>query len=113
MTKLGDLDVKCGLPTRRNFAWLITGIFHSRSVNTGRIALELGWNIKVTSITRRLSRLLANKSVRPREWYRPNAEWLLAEQARIVGEVRLLVCKFQLNSLPPFHLKTLPLNRCV
>lgn len=70
---------------------MITGIFHSRSVSTGRIALELGWDIKTVSITRRLSRLLENKSIRVREWYRSTAESLLKAQADALGEIRLIV----------------------
>jgi hypothetical protein len=70
---------------------LITGIFRSRSVSTGRIALELGWDIKSVSITRRLSRLLDNKSVRVREWYRSTAVSLIMAQAKALNEIRLIV----------------------
>ncbi len=86
-----EFEVKCHKPTLRNFAWLITGIFLSRSVSAGRIALELGWGIKIPSITRRLSRILANKSIRPRDWYRPVAESLVKSQAQSLGQVRLIV----------------------
>lgn len=52
----------------------------------------MSWgSIKVTSIVRRLSRLLANKSVRVREWYRPIAQRLLQSQADASGEIRLIV----------------------
>ena len=79
------------MPTLENFAWLITGIFHSRSVSMGRIALELGWNIKTCSITQRLSRLLKNKSIRVRDWYEPIAKNLLLIQAKTIGQIRLIV----------------------
>ncbi len=91
MKTLDELKIKCRRPTLENFAWLITGIFRSRSVSTGRIALELGWDIKSVSITRRLSRLLDNKSVRVRQWYRSTAESLLKAQAEALGEIRLIV----------------------
>ncbi len=86
-----ELNVTCYKPTLRNFAWLITGIFLSRSVSTGRIALELGWKIRTPSITRRLSRILANKSIRVRDWYRKIAENLLKTQAKTLGQIRLIV----------------------
>jgi len=92
MRKLADLGVKCRQPTLKNFAWLITGIYYAQSISTGRIALEMSWgSIKVTSMVRRLSRLLANTSVRVREWYRPIAQSLLQSQANALGEIRLIV----------------------
>lgn len=91
MKKLTELGVDCHRPTLKNFAWLLTGIFLSRSVSSGRIALELGWGIKTPSITRRLSRLLANKSIRVRDWYKSTAECLIHAQAKALGQIRLIV----------------------
>ena len=69
----------------------MTGIFHSRSVTSGRIALELGWKIKTPSITQRIRRTLKNPTIRVREWYDPIARSLLKTQARTLGQIRLIV----------------------
>jgi hypothetical protein len=75
----------------RNFAWLVIGIFQSRSVCLSRIAGKVPGPRKLLSMTRRLSRLLANPAIRVREWYEPVArEWLEA-QSRQLGEIRLIV----------------------
>ncbi len=75
----------------RNFAWLMAGIYASRSVHLSRIADELPWLVKVPSATRRLSRLLANKLIRVRWWYEPIARSLIQAQINTLGEVRLIV----------------------
>ncbi len=75
----------------RNFAWLIAGIYMSRSIHLSRIADEITWRVKLPSATRRLSRLLANRRLRVREWYEPIARALLAAQIATLGEVRLIV----------------------
>jgi hypothetical protein len=75
----------------RNFVWLITGIYQSRSVYLSRIAGKVPGSAKLVSTTRRLSRLLANPAIRVREWYAPIArEWLEA-QLHHLGEIRLIV----------------------
>ena len=66
----------------RNLAWFMTGVFHSRSVHTSRIANKIPGLAKKESRTRRLSRFLDNGDVRVREWYRPTASNLLAEAAK-------------------------------
>jgi hypothetical protein len=50
------------------FVWLIIGIFQRRSVNLSRIAGEIPGKAKLVSVTRRLSRLLANPAIAVREW---------------------------------------------
>jgi hypothetical protein len=75
----------------RNFAWLIIGIFESRSVCLSRIAGKIPGKAKLLSTTRRLSRLLANPAVRVREWYDPIAREWLGTQFRCLGEIRLIV----------------------
>jgi Transposase DDE domain len=91
LKKLTELKLNCRKATLQNFAWLITGIFHSRSVSTGRIALELGWETKTNSIIQRLRRTFMDSSIRVREWYRPIAKCLLETQAHILGQVRLIL----------------------
>jgi hypothetical protein len=75
----------------RNFVWLIVGIFESRSVCLSRIAGKIPGDAKLVSTTRRLSRLLANPTIRVREWYEPIAREWLETQFRCLGEIRLIV----------------------
>jgi hypothetical protein len=75
----------------RNFAWLIIGIFQSRSVCLSRIAGKVPGPAKLLSMTRRLSRLLANPAIRVREWYKPIAREWLERQFRSLGEIHLIV----------------------
>ena len=75
----------------RAFLWLLVGIYLSRSVCLSRVAGKIPGKAKLTSATRRLSRLLDNPAIRVRAWYEPIArEWLEA-QFRNLGEIRLLV----------------------
>jgi hypothetical protein len=75
----------------RNFVWLITGIFQSRSVSLSRIAGKIPGSAKLVSTTRRLSRLLDNPAIRVREWYEPIAREWLETQFQHLGEIRLIV----------------------
>jgi len=75
----------------RNFAWLLVGIYKSRSVYLSRIAGKIPGSAKLLSITRRLSRLLDNPAIRVREWYEPIARQWLETQWRCVQEVHLIV----------------------
>jgi hypothetical protein len=75
----------------RAFTWLIVGIYLSRSVCMSRVACKIPGEAKLTSVTRRLSRLLDNPAIRVREWYEPIARQWLKAQFRCIGEVRLIV----------------------
>lgn len=75
----------------RGFVWLLVGIYQSRSVCLSKIACKIPGEAKLTSATRRLSRLLDNPAIRVREWYEPIAcQWLEA-QFRCMGEIHLIV----------------------
>ena len=75
----------------RAFTWLIIGIYLSRSVCMSRVAGKIPGEAKLTSATRRLSRLLDNPAIRVRAWYEPIArEWLEA-QFRCNTEIRLII----------------------
>jgi len=65
----------------RTFAWLIVGIYQSRSVHLSKIAGKIPGPAKLLSITRRLGRFLTNPAVRVREWYEPIARALLQSMA--------------------------------
>jgi len=75
----------------RAFAWLITGIYFSRSVYLSRIAGKVPGKAKLLSTVRRLSRLLENPAIRVRAWYAPIAKQWLAAQLHDLGEIRLIV----------------------
>ena len=74
-----------------NFAWLIAGIFQSRSVNLSRIGGKIPGSAKLVSRTRRLSRLLSNPAIEVRGWYEPIAHSWMERQARQLQQIRLLV----------------------
>ena len=74
-----------------NFAWLLVGIFESRSVYLSRIAGKIPGQAKRTSTTRRLRRFLDNPAIRVREWYAPMARHWLQAQLAALHEVRLIV----------------------
>ena len=74
-----------------NFAWLLIGIFESRSVYLSRIAGKIPGQAKRTSKTRRLRRFLDNPAIRVRAWYEPVAQAWLEAQYAVLGEVRLIV----------------------
>jgi hypothetical protein len=74
----------------RNLAWFMTGVFHSRSVHTSRVANKIPGLAHRESRSRRLSRFLDNGAVRVREWYQPTANRLLAEAAQ-TGVIRLII----------------------
>lgn len=75
----------------RAFVWLVVGIYQSRSVCLSRIACKIPGEAKLTSATRRLSRLLDNPAIRVREWYEPIARQWLEQQLRNLGEIHLIV----------------------
>lgn len=91
LEQLGQLNSGARITVLRNFAWLMLGLFTSKSIHLHHIADELPWQVKVPSATRRLSRLLANASVRVRDWYEPVARQLLDAQVGSLGEIRLIV----------------------
>jgi hypothetical protein len=90
-TRIAELRPRQRITQIRAFAWLMVGIYQSRSVSMSRIACKIPGEAKLTSITRRLSRLLDNPAIRAREWYEPIARQWLETQFRHTGEIRLLV----------------------
>ena len=75
----------------RNLAWLMTGIFDSRSVHLSQIASKIPGTAVLNSIVQRLRRFLNNPAVRVRDWYEPIARNLLNCQAKSSGTVRLIL----------------------
>ena len=70
---------------RRNLAWLLVGIYQSRSVHLSKIAGKIPGRAKLLSLTRRLSRFLDNPAIRVRQLYSPIARQLLELQAHHIG----------------------------
>lgn len=78
-------------PSRlQNMALLIVGLFHARRIHASAIVRKWPLHAKVVSLTRRLSRFLANPGVDVRAWYRPVAQQVLAGLAA-GGEIRLIL----------------------
>ena len=73
----------------RNWAWLLTGLYMSRSVHLSEIANKMPTKATLPSATRRLSRLLDNPALRVRPWYEPLARRLL--QGAAASGIHLIV----------------------
>lgn len=77
-------------PTRlSNMAWLIVGLYLARSVYASAIVKKWPFPVQVPSLTRRLSRFLANPQVSVRLWYRATAEQIVARWRG--GQLTLIV----------------------
>jgi len=72
----------------RNMAWLLVGIFQSKSVHLSKIAGKIPGEATLSSLTRRVDRFLENSAVRVRDWYEPLAKGVLAACGQ---EIRLIV----------------------
>ena len=75
---------------QRNLAWLLVGIWESKSVHLTKIAMKIPGDADLLSIARRLSRFLDNPAIRVREWYEPIAKDVLQAMANTVREIRLI-----------------------
>lgn len=98
----------------RNFAWLLAGIFESKSVHLGKIASKIPGQAMLPSITRRLDRLLENTAIRVRDWYEPIAKELLervtGQQISLIVDGSKVGCGHQLlNVSLAYRRRALPL----
>lgn len=73
----------------QNLAWLLTGIYASKSVHLSKVASKIPGTAMLLSITRRLDRFLENPAFRVRDGYEPIVKKLLAQRAG--GEYPLIV----------------------
>jgi hypothetical protein len=73
-----------------NLAFLMMGIFLTKSVQTGRIASKVPLRVKRTSIVRRIERFLDNGAIRVRAWYASVAQELVRASA-VSGQVHLII----------------------
>lgn len=89
-TKLTELRPSERITRLRNLAWLLAGLYTSKSIHTSQMAAKIPGQVHLLSRTRQLSRLLDNPAFRVREWYHPLASGIL-QAITAVGEIRLLV----------------------
>ena len=75
----------------QNFAWMMVGIYQSRSVHLSKIAGKVSGNAKLLSTVRRFERFLDNKAIEVREWYEPIAKQWIETQWKHLKEIRLIV----------------------
>ena len=73
----------------QNMAWLIVGIYYSKSVHLSKIANQIPGSALLPSATRRIDRFLENTAVRVREWYEPVARSVVTRASR--WDIRLIV----------------------
>ncbi len=94
---LGQLRPAERVTRIRNWSRLLVGLCLSRSVHLSKIANKIpttttGGGATLPSATRRLSRLLENPAIRPRDWYEPIARSLLQRATQGGGgEIPLVV----------------------
>jgi hypothetical protein len=89
--KLQQLRPNERITRMRNLAWLMTGIFKSKSVHLSKVAMKIPGKAVQVSIVQRLHRFLENPFFHVRTWYEPIARQLLEEIGRVVGEIRLVM----------------------
>ena len=75
----------------QNFAWMMVGIYQSRSVHLSKIAGKVLGNAKLLSTVRRFERFLDNPAIDVRTWYEPLAKQWIAAQWQHLKEIRLIV----------------------
>jgi len=75
----------------QNFAWMMVGIYQSRSVHLSKIAGKVLGNAKLLSTVRRFERFLDNQAIEVRTWYEPIAKQWIEAQWRHLREIRLIV----------------------
>jgi hypothetical protein len=90
LRRLNQLQPQAHQRRLSNVACLIAGIYMSQSVHLSSIARKLPGRAKLTSSVQRLRRLLMNRAIQVRVWYRPVAEMLLQRQVQW-GPIHLLV----------------------
>jgi hypothetical protein len=87
--KIQQLRPKERISRVKTMAWMMAGIYVGRTVQLGRIASQIPGQAERNSVVRRLERLVANTSIRVREWYEPVIQPIL--NAQIGREFRLIV----------------------
>ena len=81
MKKITQMLPKERVTRVQNLAWLLAGIFESKSVHLSKVASKIPGQAMLVSMTRRLDRFLENPEFRVRDWYEPIVKGLLAQRA--------------------------------
>jgi hypothetical protein len=89
--RIRELRPKQRITQIRNFAWLLYGIYASKSVSLSKVAAKIPGQAKLLSTFRRLERFLDNPAIRVRDWYQPIAMEWLSKQKATRGEIHLIV----------------------
>jgi len=89
MTKIMQLLPNERITRIQNLAWLLAGVYESKSVHLSKVASKIPGQTLLVSMTRRLDRFLENAAFRVRDWYEPIVKGLLAQRAG--QEYRLIV----------------------
>ena len=90
-TRLRQLRPMERVTRLRNLAWMMSGIFLSKSVQLAKIASKIPGEAVQLSLVQRLHRFLDNPSFHVHTWYEPVARELLLQAAHSVGEIRLMI----------------------
>jgi hypothetical protein len=78
------------LPSIRNAAWFLTGVYEGHSVQLPAIARKIPGDTKLPSRVQRLARFLKGARWQVRPSYAPIAKTLLLDLAHTLGEIRLI-----------------------
>jgi hypothetical protein len=89
--KIRQLRPKERVTRVRNMAWLLAGLFVGKSVHLSHIVRKIPGPSQKLSKVKMLSRLLANRHIRVRDWYEPVARELLTTAANHGQPLRLIV----------------------
>lgn len=89
--KLRQLRPQERITRLKNLAWLMTGIFLSKSVHLSKIAAKIPARAVLLSVVQRLHRFLDNPFFHVRSWYEPVIGQLLKDVGQTVGEIRLVM----------------------
>lgn len=90
-TKILQMYPSLRITQQRNLAWMLTGIYQSRSVQLHRIAGQIPGAARLASFATRLTRFMDNAALHVRPLYAPIARQWLDFQAQTTGSLRLVI----------------------
>jgi hypothetical protein len=90
-TKILQMYPNLRITQQRNLAWMLAGIYQSRSVQLQRIAGKIPGAARLASFVTRLTRFIDNPALQVRPLYEPVARQWLDFQAQTTGGIRLVI----------------------
>lgn len=90
-TQIRQMYPELRVTQQRNMAWMISGIYLSRSVQLHRIAGLIPGTARLTSVVARCMRFMDNPVLRVRPMYETLARRWLEFQAQTTGRIRLVL----------------------